>query len=104
MKQEWNNFKEGIWTTKINVENFIDTNYKEYKDDEKFLSSTTSRTEKVWDKCLKLLKKELKKGVLDIDVDNMSGINEFKPGYIDKQNEVIVGLQTDAPLKRMVNP
>jgi len=104
MKQEWNKFKEGKWTTTIDVENFIDINYKEYKNDEFFLKGTTKRTDKVWEKCLKLLKKELKKGVLDIDVDNMSGINEFKPGYIDRENEVIFGLQTNAPLKRMVNP
>ena len=104
MKEEWNNFVSGKWTTNIDVENFIDTNYKEYRNDENFLCGTTQKTDKVWDKCLKLLKKELKRGVLDIDVDNMSGINEFKPGYIDKDNEVVYGLQTDAPLKRMVNP
>lgn len=104
MKEEWNKFNEGKWIECIDVENFIDTNYKEYKNDETFLKGISKRTDKVWDKCLKLLKKELKKGVLDIDVDNMSGINEFKPGYIDKENEVIFGLQTDAPLKRMVNP
>ena len=104
MKEEWNKFKEGSWTTNIDVENFIDKNYKEYLQDESFLCDKTKRTEKVWNKCLKLLKKELKTSVLDIDVNNMSGINEFKPGYIDKENEVIFGLQTDAPLKRMINP
>ena len=104
MKLEWNDFVSDKWTTTIDVENFIDTNYKEYKNDESFLCGITKKTDKVWTKCLKLLKKELKYGVLDIDVDNMSGINEFKPGYIDKENEVIYGLQTDAPLKRMVNP
>ncbi len=104
MREEWKNFKEGKWTTTIDVENFIDINYKEYKDGEEFLVGTTEKTRKVWDRCLNLLDEELEKHVLDIDVDNMSGINEFKPGYIDKENEVIFGLQTDAPLKRMVNP
>ena len=104
MKEEWKSFKEGKWTTTIDIENFIDINYKEYKDGEEFLVGTTEKTRKVWDKCLNLLDEELERHVLDIDVDNMSGINEFKPGYIDKENEVIFGLQTDAPLKRMVNP
>lgn len=102
--KEWNDFKKGVWQEKIDVNNFIETNYKEYKSDESFLSSSTDKTKKVWNKCLDLLKLELKNGVLDIDVDNMSGINNFKPGYIDKKNEVIVGLQTDKPLKRIVNP
>ena len=104
MREEWKNFNEGKWTTTIDVENFIDKNYKEYKDGEEFLVGITEKTRKVWDKCLNLLDEELERHVLDIDVDNMSGINEFKPGYIDKENEVIFGLQTDAPLKRMVNP
>lgn len=102
--KEWNDFKKGVWQEKIDVDNFIETNYKEYKGDESFLSGSTDKTKKVWNKCLDLLKLELKNGVLDIDVDNMSGINNFKPGYIDKKNEVIVGLQTDKPLKRIVNP
>ncbi len=102
--KEWNDFKNGLWQEKIDVNNFIETNYKEYKGDESFLSGSTDKTKKVWNKCLDLLKLELKNGVLDIDVDNMSGINNFKPGYIDKKNEVIVGLQTDKPLKRIVNP
>ena len=102
--KDWNNFKEGIWTKTVNVEDFIVKNYKSYTGDESFLEGISKKTDKVWNKCLDLLKDELKKGVLDIDVDNMSGINSFKPGFIDKENEVIFGLQTDAPLKRMVNP
>ena len=102
--KEWKNFNEGIWCNEINVSDFIQKNYKPYSDDEKFLSKTTTKTDKVWNKCSNLLKKELKKRVLDIDVNNMSGINAFEAGYIDKTNEVIVGLQTDAPLKRIVNP
>ncbi len=104
MKPEWRNFKEGDWCKKIDVRDFIQKNYTSYNKDESFLTDKTEKTTCVWNKCEELLKKELKKKVLDIDVDNMSGINSFNPGYIDKENEVIVGLQTDMPLKRMVNP
>lgn len=102
--EEWKNFKGDLWKKEINVSDFIKNNYKEYTGDESFLAGTTKKTDKVWSKCLDLLKEELERHVLDIDTDNMSGINSFKPGYIDKDNEIIVGLQTDAPLKRMVNP
>ena len=104
MKEEWKNFKEGNWTKEIDVDSFIQENYESYDGDEKFLSAVTSKTKNVWDKCQELLKEELKKHVLDIDVDHMSGIDNFEAGYIDKDNEVIVGLQTDEPLKRIVNP
>lgn len=104
MKEEWRGFKDGKWTTEINVRDFIQLNYRPYQDDEQFLVGTTPRTKTVWDKCSDLLKEELKKHVLDIDTDHMSGINAYEAGYIDKDNEVIVGLQTDAPLKRIVNP
>ena len=104
MREEWQKFKEGIWTTEINVSDFIQQNYKGYDGNEEFLAEESPKTKVVWDKCEALLKEELKKHVLDIDVDHMSGINNFDAGYIDKENEVIVGLQTDAPLKRIVNP
>ncbi len=104
MKEAWNGFNEGAWTKEINVKDFILKNYTQYNEDETFLEKTTERTDKVWNKCSNLLKEELEKHVLDIDVDNMSGINAFNPGYIDQENEVIVGLQTDKPLKRIVNP
>lgn len=104
MREKWKNFKEGKWCEEINVSNFIKENYKGYEGDESFLASKTEKTGKVWSKCEELLKEELKKHVLDIDTDHMSGINAYEAGYIDKENEVIVGLQTDAPLKRIVNP
>ena len=105
MKMEaWKNFKKGTWNEEINVEEFIQLNYSEYDGDESFLAGPTDKTKKVWSKCEDLLKEELKKHVLDIDVDHVSGINNYEAGYIDKDNEVIVGLQTDAPLKRIVNP
>lgn len=104
MREEWNGFKPGKWNEQIDVADFISINYEEYKGDESFLEGPTTKTKNVWNKCVDLLKEELKKHVLDIDTEHMSGINSFKPGYIDKDSEVIVGLQTDAPLKRIVNP
>ena len=102
--KEWNGFIEGSWCNNIDVSDFIKKNYQVYEGDESFLTEKTEKTTKVWNKCSELLKEELAKKVLDIEVNHMSGINAFKPGYIDKENEVIVGLQTDAPLKRIVNP
>jgi formate C-acetyltransferase len=103
-KKEWAGFNEGKWTKEINVRNFIQRNYTSYEGDEGFLEGATEKTRKLWEVCKKLLAEELKKGVLDIDTQHVSGIDSFGPGYIDKENEVIVGLQTDAPLKRMINP
>jgi len=97
-------YKGNKWKETVNVSDFINNNYKEYIGDESFLTSSTEKTKKVWNKCLKLIKKEIKQGVIDIEVNKVSGINNFAAGYIDKKNEVIVGLQTDAPLKRIVNP
>ena len=104
MKDEWINFIPGNWVNNIDVEDFIQKNYTKYDGNEDFLEKPTKKTDKVWKKCLDLLKEEQKKQVIDIDVDHMAGINSFEAGYIDKDNEVIFGLQTDAPLKRMVNP
>ena len=104
MKEEWKGFKEGSWCNEINVSDFIKNNYVAYNGDDSFLASKSDKTNKVWSKCEDLLKEELEKHVLDIDTDHMSGINAFEAGYIDKENETIVGLQTDAPLKRIVNP
>ncbi len=100
---QWKNFKGETWKKEINVSAFIDDNYTEYTGDDKFLVGTTDKTKKVWSKCEKLLQKEMKKGLLDVELKVLSGINSFKPGYIDKDNEVVVGLQTDKPLKRIVN-
>jgi len=104
MKEQWQGFIEGKWCNKIDVRDFIQTNYKEYTGDESFLSNVSPKTKNVWDKCLDLLQEELKKGVLDIDTKHVAGINAYEAGYIDKENEVIVGLQTNEVLKRIVNP
>lgn len=102
--QEWKGFKQGKWCSNINVRDFIQTNYKKYTGDESFLSPISKKTKKIYDCVDTLLKEELKNKVLDIETDIVSGINNFKPGCIDKENEVIVGLQTDKPLKRIINP
>jgi len=102
--KEWNNFKGEKWRNEINVEDFIRENYHEYLGDDSFLVSPTDKTKRIWDKCEELLKLELEKGVLDVDTEMVSGINNYKPGYISIDDDVIVGLQTDAPLKRIVNP
>ncbi len=99
----WKGFKGKKWKEEIDVSDFILSNYKEYKGNDSFLVGISDKTKKVWSKCETLLEKERKNGLLDVDTDNVSGINNFKPGYIDKANEVIVGLQTDKPLKRIVN-
>lgn len=104
MKEQWKGFRGGNWCNRVDVKDFIQNNYQAYEGDNSFLEGTTNRTNKVWEKCSTLLQEELKKHVLDIDTDHMSGINNFEAGYIDKDNEVIVGLQTDKPLKRMINP
>ena len=104
MREEWKGFVEGTWCTEINVSDFIKKNIVAYDGDSTFLADKSERTKKVWDKCEDLLKEELEKHVLDIDTEHMSGINAFDAGYIDEFNETIVGLQTDAPLKRIVNP
>lgn len=100
----WKDFKGEKWKTEINVSDFIDANYTEYRGDDQFLKGTTVKTQKVWKVCEKLLAKERKVRLLDVDLKHLSGINNFPAGYISKPNEVIVGLQTDKPLKRIVNP
>ncbi|WP_143316051.1 formate C-acetyltransferase [Clostridium sp. HBUAS56017] len=101
---QWNGFKEGTWQERIDVRNFIQKNYKLYEGDGSFLEGTTEKTDKVWSKAHALIVEEIKKGIIDVATDRVSGIDNYEPGYIDRENEVIVGLQTDAPLKRIVNP
>ena len=104
MKQEWINFKEGQWTKSVDVRNFIQLNYTEYKGDDSFLAGATDATKKLWDEVSELFKKERENGILDLDTETVSGINAYKAGYIDQAFEKIVGVQTDAPLKRAVMP
>lgn len=101
--ESWKEFKGEKWKKEINVSNFIESNYREYRGDDSFLCGISQKTRKVWNRCEMLLAKESKLGLLDVETKIVSGINTFKPGYIDKKNEVVVGLQTDKPLKRIVN-
>ena len=103
--KNWSGFKGENWKDSIDVRNFIQENYKEYTGDDSFLAPATERTKKLMQKVQELFKKERANGgVLDIDVDTVTSLTAYKPGYVDKENEIIVGLQTDAPLKRGVNP
>lgn len=105
MREEWNDFKTGSWTKSVDVRNFIQTNYTPYEGDDSFLSGATEATTKLWAEVSELFKKERENGgVLDVDTETISGINEYNPGYIDQAFEKIVGVQTDAPLKRAVMP
>ena len=102
--EEWNGFLGDDWKESIDVSAFIDKNYTEYTGDDSFLADKTEKTKKVWSRCEELLVEENKNGgCLDVETNILSGINAFAPGYIDRDNEVIVGLQTDKPLKRIVN-
>src|SRR5215204_2621868 len=96
-------FKPGLWTKEINVRNFIQNNYEPYYGDESFLAGPTTRTTAIWKKLTDLFVEERKKGVLDVS-QIPSSITAHEAGYIDKANELIVGLQTDAPLKRAIMP
>ena len=101
--QAWNGFAAGEWQRSIDVRSFIQKNWTPYLGDDAFLAGPTQRTKAVWERCEELLLQELKDGILNVDTHRVSGIDNYAPGYIDKENEVIVGLQTDAPLKRIVN-
>lgn len=103
--KNWNGFKSGMWQNEINVRDFIQQNYSEYKDDSTFLAKATPRTESMMKKLQSLFTLERQYGgVLDIDTATVSSLTSYAPGYIDKANEIIVGMQTNRPLKRGVNP
>ncbi len=105
MHENWTGFKSGVWQDEINVRDFIQTNYKEYTGDESFLSGSTARTKELMETVSDLFRLERERdGVLDVDTDTVSSLTSYAPGYIDKDKEIIVGMQTDSPLKRGVNP
>ncbi len=101
---EWRNFNKGKWCDEINVSDFIKNNYKPYTGNESFLVGPTDKTKRVLKVYEDVCKEEVKKHVIDIDVDNPAGINSFKPGYICEDDNVIVGLQTDELCKREIVP
>ena len=103
--EQWQGFHGGEWQHTIDVRGFIMNNYTPYLGDEAFLCGATERTQKLTEKLKALQKKEHENGgVLDIDTETVSTICAYKPGYLEKDSELIVGLQTDEPLKRGVNP
>ena len=98
-------FEEGIWQDEINVRDFIVKNFTPYNGDDSFLSAPTSATKQLWEQVCALMKVEReRKGVYDVSTDIISTITSHSAGYIDKNLEVIVGLQTDTPLKRAIMP
>src|SRR5436190_21917251 len=99
----WDGFNPGLWQKEINVRDFIQQNYEPYEGDELFLAGPTQRTQRLWKRLDELFQEERRKGVLDIS-QVPGSITAHAPGYIDRENEIIVGLQTDAPLKRAIMP
>src|SRR6201982_3809869 len=102
-KEAWRGFKPGLWQRDINVRWFLQQNYTPFDGDDSFLAPSTERTKRIWKKLEDLFVEERKRSVLDVSLIP-SSITAHAPGYIDKENEVIVGLQTDAPLKRAIMP
>ena len=99
----WAGFRGGLWQTEINVRDFIQQNYEPYEGDESFLARATARTQRIWNRLGCLFVDERRKGVLDVS-PIPSSITAHAPGYIDRENEIIVGLQTEAPLRRAIMP
>ncbi|WP_346936879.1 formate C-acetyltransferase [Clostridium sp.] len=105
MFTQWNGFNGKTWKKEVNVRDFIQSNYTPYEGDASFLAGATEATNKLWNEVSELFKKEIENGgVLDVDTKTISKIDAYNPGYIDKDLEKIVGVQTDAPLKRAVMP
>ena len=103
--QEWKSFKRGAWCCGIDVADFIRLNYEPYEGDGAFLEPATERTLKLWGKVLELMKQERRNGgLLSADVSTPSAVDSHGAGYIDREEEIIVGLQTDAPLRRAIMP
>lgn len=105
MNKQWSGFREGVWQNEINVRDFIQKNYTPYRGDEFFLRGPTDRTKKLLSDLNNLLECERQAGgVLDIDTQTVSSLTNYSAGYLDKEYEIIVGLQTDSPLRRGVHP
>ena len=104
MLVEWHGFTEGNWTKEVNVRDFIQKNYTPYEGNAEFLTAPTEKTQQLWQKVLELMKQEREKGVLDVDTKVPTSITAHAAGYIDRDLEQIVGLQTDRPLKRAIMP
>ena len=102
--EAWRSFVKGEWNNSINVRDFINLNYTPYDGDASFLQGPTERTKRVSNRLQELLREEYEKGgVLDVDTETVQTILAFDPGYVIKEDDIIVGLQTDAPLKRAIS-
>src|SRR5262245_37879076 len=104
LKDGWRTFSGQLWQREIDVRDFIVSNLTPYTGEADFLAKPTARTMAVWDKLQPYFREEAKKGVLDVDPKTPSTLTSHGPGYIDKENEVIVGLQTDKPFRRAIMP
>ncbi|WP_055563472.1 formate C-acetyltransferase [Streptomyces atriruber] len=106
--EAWDGFKGGLWRDAIDVRDFVQQNYAPYEGDDTFLAGPTERTTEVWQKLLSMFPTEIERGIYDVDVKTPSRIDAFRPGYIDgtaaDHKDLIVGLQTDAPLRRAIMP
>ena len=103
--EQWNGFTDGTWKREVNVRDFILKNFHEYVADDSFLEGPTEATKKLWDQVMELSKQEREKGgVLDMDTEIVSTITSHGPGYLNKELEKIVGVQTDKPFKRSLQP
>src|SRR5690242_10876427 len=100
----WTGFAPGPWADGVDVRDFIQRNYTPYTGDDSFLTGPTPRTTAIWQTLAGMLPQERAKGIYDVDAHTPSSITAHAPGYTDKDNEIIVGLQTDAPLKRAIMP
>ncbi|WP_459541543.1 formate C-acetyltransferase [Parvimonas micra] len=100
----WRGFKKGSWSENIDTRDFIQLNYTPYEGDESFLAEPTERTKNLWKKAEDLILEEVRSKTIKVDTTRVSGINNYPAGYLDKENELIVGFQTDEPMKRIVNP
>lgn len=103
-KKAWEGFNDGDWADEINVRDFIQQNYTPYEGDDSFLVGPTQKTKTLWKEVNDMIVEEVKSKKIKVDLERFSGINNFDAGYIDKDNEVIFGLQTDEPMKRIMNP
>jgi formate C-acetyltransferase len=104
MFEQWQEFNSGNWMNEIDVRDFIQKNYRPYEGNESFLADATARTQTLWSQVTSLMAQEREKGILDADTAIVSTITSHNPGYIDRNLEQIVGLQTDRPLKRAIMP
>ncbi|NLJ94634.1 MAG: formate C-acetyltransferase [Clostridiaceae bacterium] len=103
-KKAWQDFNTGDWANEINTRDFIQKNYTPYTGNDSFLEEPTEDTNYLWNKVNDMIQKEVREKTVSVDLTRFSGIDNFEPGYIEKDKEKIVGLQTDEPLKRMMNP